>query len=80
MPSHLKEHVRTRMEKTGESYEQALRHVRAQEARAPEGRVLVPTEHGSFVKLHQDGSMVVQAILRTDTAAVGMTMTVAKSG
>jgi hypothetical protein len=24
MPSHLKEHVRARMEKTGESYEQAL--------------------------------------------------------
>jgi methyltransferase (TIGR00027 family) len=36
MPSHLKEHVRARMEKTGESYEQALRHVRAQEDRTPE--------------------------------------------
>jgi len=35
MPSHLKELVRARMEKTGESYEQALRHVRAQEQRAP---------------------------------------------
>jgi methyltransferase (TIGR00027 family) len=35
MPSHLKELVRARMEKTGESYEQALRHVRAQEDRAP---------------------------------------------
>lgn len=35
MPSHLKELVRARMEKTGESYEQALRHVRAQEERAP---------------------------------------------
>jgi methyltransferase (TIGR00027 family) len=35
MPSHLKELVRARMEKTGESYEQALRHIRAQEWRAP---------------------------------------------
>jgi methyltransferase (TIGR00027 family) len=35
MPSHLKALVRARMEKTGESYEQALRHVRAQEDRAP---------------------------------------------
>jgi methyltransferase (TIGR00027 family) len=36
MPSHLKDLVRARMDKTGESYEQALRHVRAQEQRAPE--------------------------------------------
>ncbi|MBX3231450.1 MAG: SAM-dependent methyltransferase [Labilithrix sp.] len=35
MPSHLKKLVRSRMEKTGESYEQALRHVRAQEEREP---------------------------------------------
>jgi methyltransferase (TIGR00027 family) len=34
MPSHLKELVRARMEKTGEGYQQALRHVRAQEERA----------------------------------------------
>ena len=34
MPSHLKELVRARMAKTGESYQQALRHVRAQEERA----------------------------------------------
>lgn len=34
MPSHLKQRVRARMEKTGESYQQALRHVRAQEERA----------------------------------------------
>jgi methyltransferase (TIGR00027 family) len=34
MPSHLKGLVRARMEKTGESYEQALRRVRAQEERA----------------------------------------------
>jgi methyltransferase (TIGR00027 family) len=34
MRSHLKERVRARMEKTGESYQQALRHVRAQEDRA----------------------------------------------
>ncbi len=33
MPSHLKELVHARMSKTGESYEQALRHVRAQDAR-----------------------------------------------
>jgi methyltransferase (TIGR00027 family) len=31
MPSHLKNLVRARRERTGESYEQALRHVRAQE-------------------------------------------------
>jgi hypothetical protein len=35
MPSHLKERVHARMEKTGESYEQALRHIRAQEERPP---------------------------------------------
>ena len=35
MPSHRKELVRARMEKTGESYQQALRHVRAQGERAP---------------------------------------------
>jgi methyltransferase (TIGR00027 family) len=34
MPSHLKELVRARMAKTGESYQQALRHVHAQEERA----------------------------------------------
>jgi hypothetical protein len=33
-PSHIEELVRARMEKTGESYQQALRHVRAQEERA----------------------------------------------
>jgi len=37
MPSHLKELVRARMERTGESYQQALRHVRAQEA-GPHGK------------------------------------------
>jgi methyltransferase (TIGR00027 family) len=35
MPSHLKDLVRARMEKTGESYQRALEHVRAQETRAP---------------------------------------------
>jgi methyltransferase (TIGR00027 family) len=35
MPSHLKDLVRARMQKTGESYEQALRQVRAQDDRAP---------------------------------------------
>jgi methyltransferase (TIGR00027 family) len=42
MPSHLKELVRARMEKTGESYEQAVRHVRAQEERTPSAPA--PTE------------------------------------
>jgi methyltransferase (TIGR00027 family) len=36
MPSHLKHLVRARMDKTGESYQRALEHVRAQEKRAPE--------------------------------------------
>ncbi len=40
MPSHLKDLVRARMEKTGESYQQALRHVRAQD----EGRAAAPPE------------------------------------
>ena len=39
MPSHRKELVRARMEKTGESYQQALRHVRAQGERAPSAPV-----------------------------------------
>jgi methyltransferase (TIGR00027 family) len=34
MPSHLKELVRARMEKTGESYQQALRHVRGDDDEA----------------------------------------------
>jgi methyltransferase (TIGR00027 family) len=42
MPSHLKELVRARIEKTGESHEQALRHVRAQEERTPSAPA--PTE------------------------------------
>lgn len=37
MPSHLKDLVRARMEKTGESYQQALRHVRAQDDRRAPG-------------------------------------------
>jgi methyltransferase (TIGR00027 family) len=44
MPSRLKEHVRARMEKTGESYEQALRHVRAQEERAASAPSMSPVE------------------------------------
>lgn len=42
MPSHLKALVRARMEKTGESYQQALRHVREREDRpaAPSERVI----------------------------------------
>jgi methyltransferase (TIGR00027 family) len=48
MPSHLKDLVRARMEKTGESYEQALRHVRAQETRPPEEKPApVPYEKSS---------------------------------
>jgi site-specific DNA recombinase len=43
-------------------------------------RLLVPTEHGSFIKLHRDGSMEVQAILPTETAAVEMNLVVSKSG
>jgi methyltransferase (TIGR00027 family) len=44
MPSHLKELVRARMEKTGESYQQALRHVRAQEARAATAPSMSPVQ------------------------------------
>ncbi|HEY1693354.1 MAG TPA: SAM-dependent methyltransferase [Polyangiaceae bacterium] len=44
MPSHLKELVRARMEKTGESYQQALRHVRAQEEREPSPAVTSPAD------------------------------------
>lgn len=44
MPSHLKELVRARMEKTGESYQQALRHVRAQEERPAAVPSVSPTE------------------------------------
>lgn len=44
MPSHLKELVRARMEKTGESYQQALRHVRSQEARAASAPRISPAE------------------------------------
>lgn len=38
MPSHLKQRVRSRMAKTGESHQQALRRVRAEETRAPEAQ------------------------------------------
>lgn len=38
MPSHRKERVRARMEKTGESYQQALRHVRGQEGGTAHGQ------------------------------------------
>lgn len=44
MPSHLKELVRARMAKTGESYQQALRHVRAQEERAATGASTSPAQ------------------------------------
>jgi len=44
MPSHLKELVRARMEKTGESYQQAIRHVRAQEERAASASVVSTDE------------------------------------
>lgn len=44
MPSHLKQLVRARMEKTGESYQQALRHVRTQEERAASVASISPAE------------------------------------
>ena len=43
-------------------------------------RLLIPTEHGSFVKLQKDGSMVVHAMLPTATSAVDMKLVVARSG
>lgn len=57
MPSNLKKTVRVRMAKTGESYEQALRHVRAQEQRpradrAEAGRSVSPTPPGGTVAEH----------------------------
>jgi methyltransferase (TIGR00027 family) len=69
MPSHLKELVRARMDKTGESYEQALRHVRAQEDRTPE-----PTVTGtSYVKSAPRAQSVADtafstAVVRADEA------------
>jgi methyltransferase (TIGR00027 family) len=44
MPSHVKELVRARMQKTGESYQQALRHVRAQEDRTAFAPTVTPVE------------------------------------
>jgi methyltransferase (TIGR00027 family) len=44
MPSHLKQLVRARMEKTGESYQQALRHVRMQDERAAAVPAISPAE------------------------------------
>lgn len=44
MPSHLKELVRARIEKTGESYQQALRHVRAQEERIASATSTPPSD------------------------------------
>lgn len=44
MPSHLKQLVRARMEKTGESYQQALRHVRTHEERAASVPAISPAE------------------------------------
>lgn len=38
MPSHLKKLVRARMEKTGESYQQALRQLRAEDEEASASR------------------------------------------
>jgi methyltransferase (TIGR00027 family) len=54
MPTHLKELVRARMEKTGESYQQALRHVRAQE------------DHGESAP---DASLRKERVARTRTIA-----------
>ena len=44
MPSHLKQLVRARMEKTGESYQQALRQLRMHEERAPSAPSTSPVE------------------------------------
>lgn len=43
-------------------------------------RLLLPYEHGCFVKLHKDGSIEVQGILPTPTGAVEMKLAVAKTG
>jgi methyltransferase (TIGR00027 family) len=64
MPSHLKELVRARMEKTGESYEQAHRHIRAQEERAPaptEARYAKSSPHAQSVADTAFSTAVVRA-------------------
>jgi methyltransferase (TIGR00027 family) len=71
MPSHLKALVHARMEKTGESYEQALRHVRAQEDRAPLGGA--PAD-GSYLRSEERAASVadtafVVAAVRAEEAA-----------
>ena len=45
MPSNLKKMIRERREETGESHQQALRHVRAQAAPAPESPGILPIVH-----------------------------------
>jgi methyltransferase (TIGR00027 family) len=70
MPSHLKELVRARTEKTGESYEQALRQLRAQEDRALDG----PPADAPYLKSEERAASVadtafVVAAVRAEEAA-----------
>lgn len=69
MPSHLKEHVRARMEKTGESYEQALRHVRAQEDRTPEATATQPPYAKSLARMQSvaDTAFSIAAVRAEET-------------
>jgi methyltransferase (TIGR00027 family) len=71
MPSHLKGLVRARMEKTGESYEQALRHVRTQEDRA---RLDGPPADAAYLKSEERAASVADtafmvAAVRAEEAA-----------
>jgi hypothetical protein len=43
-------------------------------------QLLLPGEHGCFVKLHKDGGIEIQGILPTPTTTVEIRMKVAKSG
>src|SRR5262249_57786412 len=64
MPSHLKNRVRARMEKTGESYEQALRHVREQEELASTVREK-PLEHRARARVVADTALSI-AVVRAE--------------
>jgi methyltransferase (TIGR00027 family) len=62
MPSHLKELVRARMEKTGESYQQALRHVRAQEDRTGRAPLSVAEESAARSRTVADTAFSIAAV------------------
>lgn len=67
MPSNLKKLVRARMAKTGESYQQALRHVRAQEAPLRDGPQappanLTPPSIIEWFPLGRDGVWLEEAL------------------